>query len=200
MMLTRHPLWLPVASHAPTFLERYVSFVQKSPQSRLLLEAINYCPESTKVFLRPCARRVGQNIIALMAFPFTITPAVCDENGESDVNKHTMTTGAFTSLLDTTTSMHITESLKPSIERHVSVNIQVNLLSPISLGERVVLISKLDKLGKRLAYMSATLLRDECEESLAANNEAHEMSTGDMDNVLRRYDVLANGTHVKCIL
>ncbi|EKF30595.1 hypothetical protein MOQ_005590 [Trypanosoma cruzi marinkellei] len=200
MMFARQPLWVPLLTHTPAFLERYLSLTQVSPHTKLLLDSINYLPENTRVLLVPDARAKGRHVTYAMAFPFTVTAAVCDAGSPGSADSGMMSSGAFTSLLDVTTTIHVMERIMPSRDSHVSVNMQVNCLQPIRLGEKVVLISRADKTGSRLAFMSAELLRDNCGANTELDGEPPAATVEEMERLLRRFEVLANGKHVKCFI
>ncbi|KAH9597528.1 Thioesterase domain [Trypanosoma melophagium] len=218
-MLKRYPFWLPVSTHAPAFIEQCTHFTQKAPHTQMLLNKLHYRPEQTRVLRIPDTRKKDRLVSLAMAFPFTITADVCDliigmKAGETPV----MSCGALTSLVDTTTSIHVVERLLPEDITHVSVNIQVSCLHPIRAGDRVVMISRMDKMGARMAFLSAELLHDTESEELADTAEKKTITTtrggGDVSNeignqvgsvkdleeMIRRYRVLAKGNHVKCLL
>ncbi|KEG08797.1 thioesterase superfamily protein [Trypanosoma grayi] len=201
-MLSRQSLWVPVAAHSPAFLEHYITFTQRSPHTNLMLKALKYAPENTRVLLQPDSRNKGRNVTLAMAFPFTITSAACEACGAGPAATRAMGSGAFTSLVDTASSLHLMERLLPSDVVHVSVNIQANCLKPISEGERVVLISRMDKAGKRLNFLSAELLRDDSSGSApgALVDEKEASSVKELERLLRQYTVLGNGKHVKCVI
>ncbi|EAN97591.1 hypothetical protein C3747_271g50 [Trypanosoma cruzi] len=200
MMFARQPLWVPLLTHAPVFLERYLSLTQASPHTKLLLDSINYSPEDTRVLLVPDARAKGRHVTYAMAFPFTVTAAVCDAGIPGGADGGVMSSGAFTSLLDVTTTIHVMERIMPSRDAHVSVSMQTNCLHPIQLGEKVLLISRADKMGSRLAFMSAELLRDNCGGNTALDGEPPAATVEEMERLLRRFEILANGKHVKCFI
>ncbi|CBH15194.1 hypothetical protein, conserved [Trypanosoma brucei gambiense DAL972] len=188
-MFSRHSLWVPAASHFPKFVEHFNRFLKASPHNVELQKALCYKEEETQLLIiqDPKAR---QPIFA-MAFPFTVTPALCDGSR--------MGLGTFTSLVDTTTSLHVAAALLPTSDMHVSVSLQTNCVQPITAGEKVVMISRMDKFGKRLAFLSARLLRlDDVYENTVAPTAGRELE--ELERQLSQYQTLANGTHVKCIL
>ncbi|RNF21082.1 thioesterase superfamily protein [Trypanosoma conorhini] len=195
-MFARQPLWVPLATHSPAFAERFLAFSRASPHTRRLLEGVTYRPEETRVLLAPDARVAGRRVTHAMAFPLTVTAAVCEAGEDGGA----MSGGAFASLLDATTSVHVMERLLPSSDAHVSVNMQSRCLRPIRRGDTLVLISRVEKMGARLAFMSAELLRDRPGESATSAAEAPATSIAEMDSFLRRFELLASGKHVKFLI
>nr|CCC93432.1 conserved hypothetical protein [Trypanosoma congolense IL3000] len=190
-MLSRHPLWIPATAHIPKFVDHFNRFLNDSPHNVVMQKALRYNGEDTRVLLTQDSKG-GKSVLA-MAFPFTVLPALCDMSR--------MGLGVFTSLVDTTTSLHVAAALLPSNDMHVSVSLQTNCVSPITAGEKVVLISRMDKFGKRLAFLSAQLLH---EGAVSTDEVCNNLTAGEglqeVERQLREYPVLANGRHVKCIL
>ncbi|RNF02852.1 thioesterase superfamily protein [Trypanosoma rangeli] len=196
-MFAGQPLWVPLATHVPVFVERFTAFKQASPHTQQILDALKYRPEDTRVLLAPDARVKGRQVTYAMAFPLTVTAAACEAQGGG-----MMGAGAFTSLLDSTTSVHVMERLSPSNDAHVSVNMQSKCLRPIRLGDTLTLISRVEKMGARVAFMSAELLRDRPSGNAPPGEEEEPPATSieEMEHFLRRFERLAYGRHVKCLL
>ncbi|ORC89390.1 thioesterase superfamily protein [Trypanosoma theileri] len=216
-MLKRFPFWVPVSAHTPSFLERGTQFTQSSPHTQLLLTKLNYRLEETRVLCIPDTRKKERLVSLAMAFPFTITADACDVPvGMKPEDTPVMSCGALTSLVDTTTSLHVVERLLPENITHVSVDIQVRSLHPIRAGDRVVLISRMDKMGARLAFLSAELLHDNNSEigldtattETTSGKEGEDMNKNGnqvgslkvLEEMIVRHRVLAQGNHVKCLL
>ncbi|CCD20769.1 hypothetical protein ERJ75_000681500 [Trypanosoma vivax] len=187
-MLTRGAAWVPVATHIPSFLNCFSSFVKDSPHNTALQNVLNYKAENTWALVRTDAK--GRKTTDALAFPFTVPAALCEGQRVG--------LGPFTSLVDTTTSLHVAIALLPSNDMHVSVNIQANAVQPICAGDKVVLISYMDKFGKRLAFVSAQLSRyRDTSEGLTG----FEGLDGEkLERLCASGETLAMGRHVKCIL
>ena len=83
----------------------------------------------------------------LMVFPMEVT------NGASNVFK-TIHGGMLTSLVDITTSLHLTHYFRPEPVGHVSVSISTQFMKAASCETKIHAVTRLDKVGKSTAFMS----------------------------------------------
>ncbi|XP_022910460.2 acyl-coenzyme A thioesterase 13-like [Onthophagus taurus] len=101
------------------------------------------------------------------AATFTVNDDNCDEYGH-------LSSGFSTTLVDTMTSFGLSTILYT--KSHVSVLINMHYYKPVKYGEKVIIKTRVIKLGKNLAFLEADL-------SDLKNNE-----------------ILAKGTHIKFVM
>ncbi|CAD2220924.1 thioesterase superfamily protein [Angomonas deanei] len=136
-------------------------------------------------------RKEGTKQAALVAFTATVGESACDATGHLSI-------GHITSLNDTLNSYHVMERLYPDLSIHVSVSLQSQLLRPIPVGEKIVVISTIDKMGKNLVYCKSDFYLDR---PMAATEKVSPITTvREVKQALSEYEKLATGTHIKSIL
>ena len=83
----------------------------------------------------------------LLAMPIKVTKSSANVFG-------TMHGGMLLTLVDDCTSFHIIDRLLPKCPGHVSVQLSGNFVSSASVGDEILAVSKIDKLGRSLVYTS----------------------------------------------
>lgn len=205
-MLQRQKLWVPVLQHSPSFPEFFARFLVDNPITCLSVAALNIQPTAMKVALQPDARQPGRQVAAMLAVSVRVLRPACDALPQhpSEGGAAALNFGFATALADSMNSFHVMERLLPAFVPHVSVNIQCQLLSaPSSLAEGtdLVVVSSIDKLGKRLVYCTTDLYVDEISiPPEVAKREAEMETLSDLQGALKAYKKVLHGTHVKSIL
>lgn len=198
-MLSRQPLWVPVVKHNPAFLESYHRFLHSNPICAQNVAAMNLKPEDVHVALVPDRRAPGKHVAAMMAFPMKVLPAACDVHPAD--GRQLLSFGYASALCDSANSFHVMERLLPAFNAHVSVNIQSQYLRPLVAEEDIVVISEIDKMGKRLVYCKTGYFVEP--KVVSAEMQAQDegvRTLRDLHAALSSYEKAVNGTHVKSII
>ncbi|KPA78168.1 putative mitochondrial hypothetical protein [Leptomonas pyrrhocoris] len=209
-MLKRQSLWVPVVKHNPAFLDGFRRFLTNNPITILSCSLMNVKPEDIHVALVPDARHPSKQVAAMMAFPVRVAPAACDNvhdhaHHDKPVLRREIAFGFATTVCDSFNSLHVMERLLPHSNAHVSVNIQSQMTRPLREGETAVVVSSIDKFGKRLVYCKAEFFVEPAEGSGVLTPEFVERernlrTVDDLRAALMYYEKTMNGTHVKSIL
>lgn len=217
-MLQRQKLWVPVLKHNPSFTEYFNRFITGNPITSMNVAALNLRPESMFVALQPDKRNHGKQVAAMLAVNIKVLRPACDvlpdiipsrrgteDHGNGSAAEAVMNYGFATALVDSMNSFHVMERLLPVYVPHVSVNIQSQLCEPapcsLAEGTDLVVISTIEKFGKRLVYCSTDFYLDE--PTVPAERAAREAgieNLADLQGALRCYRRLLHGTHVKSVL
>lgn len=120
-------------------------------------------PENSYVALVNDRHHTKNKVAALLAFPITVSPEACDYNPVTQ--RQTLSMGFATGICDSTNSIHVMLRLLPRILWHVSVNIQTQMNCEVEANSKLILISYIDKMGKRLAFCTTQAYYDVEEES-----------------------------------
>lgn len=205
-MLKRQSLWVPLLKHNPAFLDGFHRFLHNNPVTALSATAMDLKPEDIHVALVPDARTPEKLVAALMAFPVHVTPAACDHvhdhaHDDKPMTHRDIAYGFATAVCDSYNSFHVMERLLPHFNPHVSVNIQTQCIRPLREGERAVVISTIDKMGKRLVYCKTEFFVEPAVVSAEMAVREKDIKTlGELQSALMYYEKVVNGTHVKSIL
>lgn len=151
----------------------------------------------------------------MLALPFIVTPGVCDDDvGDAGSTRAEgtgapvgprrsccMAESAVTTLIDMVTSFHIIIANFPQLNGHVSLSIQANHMGKMECGKTYLVISRVDKMGRRIVYTSV----DFVEPQLQPVHDAHEAplpmnTTAELLTAVKSATVLANVKHVKSML
>lgn len=120
---------------------------------------------------KPTDDNTESKVAALLAFPITVSPEACDYNPVT--GKQTLTMGFASGICDSTNSIHVMLRLLPRIPWHVSVNMQTQMNCEVEANSKLILISYIDKMGKRLAFCTTQAYYDvEEETNLDDNNKS----------------------------
>lgn len=203
-MLKRQALWVPAVKHNPAFVDYFHRFLVGNPITSLSVAALRIKPEEIQVALEPNSRRPGTMVTSMMAFPATIDASACDTallaNGEQ---RQQLSFGLATAVCDSCNSFHVMERLIPQMTPHVSVNIQSQCIAPLRAGDAVVVVSTIEKMGKRLVYCKSEFLVEKPSSAVTAamiKAEAELSTIAELQASLMQYDKAISGTHVKSIL
>lgn len=208
-MLTRQSLWVPLVKHNPAFLENFHRFLHNNPITTLSVSGMRLNPEEIRVALVPDARHPSKQVAAMMAFQVQVTPAACDHvhdhaHEAKPVLHREIAYGFANTVCDSYNSFHVMERLLPHFNPHVSVNIQAQCIRPLREGERAVVISTIDKMGKRLVYCKTEFFVEPADASaITAEMVEREKNLKTIEQLraaLIYYEKVVNGTHVKSIL
>ncbi|KPI89556.1 hypothetical protein ABL78_1324 [Leptomonas seymouri] len=209
-MLKRQSLWVPLVKHNPAFLNGFRQFLRNNPVTTLSVSSMNLNPEEIQVLAVPDARHPLKQVAAMMAFPVQVTPAACecvydDAHHTKPALHREIAFGLATTVCDSYNSFHVMERLLPHFNAHVSVNIQAQMTRPLREGEKAVVISSIDKMGKRLVYCKSEFFLELAEGSGVLTPELVEREQNlktidDLRAALMNYEKVMNGTHVKSIL
>lgn len=200
-MLQRQKLWVPIAQHNPKFAEGMERFLHNNPMSTLIASTLGLHPERMYVALEPDARQPERRVPRLLAVPFTVSPAACGTR-MSEGARRPFSYGFATNTSDSLNSLHVMERLLPALPIHVSVCLQMSQQQQLYEGDRVVIVSSINKIGKRMAYCSTDFFLD-TPEAPSKELEAEEQrvqTVDDLRQVLGGYTRVLSGNHVKSIL
>jgi acyl-coenzyme A thioesterase PaaI-like protein len=182
MNMLRSPVWKPMT---PGFLKAYRHLVDTDRFTKRCFDDILKVDPT-----RFRAIEGSDNHSALFAVPITVTKPSANVLG-------TMHGGMLMTLVDDCTSFHIIDRLLPRCPGHVSVQLSSNFVSAGVVGEELLGVSSVDKLGKSLVYTSITFYKPaskEAEEILAAA-----CSLAEVRLALSKVPVIATGSHIKAI-
>ncbi|EPY35652.1 hypothetical protein STCU_01022 [Strigomonas culicis] len=186
-------VWVPVLRHNALFPEGLAGFLDGNPVSQRAARDFSITPDQVYVALEPHPRKPDVRVATMMAFPATVRAGSCDDGY--------LTHGAAVSMCDTVNSYQVMERLLPDRTIHVSVYLQAQELQPVREGDQIVMISTIDKMGKRLVYCKTDIYRDLGEVSAAmAAQEGEVRTVRELQVALTRYQKVISGTHVKSIL
>ncbi|KAG5479374.1 hypothetical protein LSCM1_04634 [Leishmania martiniquensis] len=200
-MLARQALWVPVVKHSPAFVEGAHKLLQKSPITSLNVAAMGLKLEEVQVVLEPDPRHPGKVIASMMAFPACISAAACDfVHGQQQ--RRELTFGFATSLSDSCNTFHVMERLLPALNPHVSVNIQSHCMRRLREGEKLVVVSTIDKMGKRLVYCKTDFYVEVTEPvpEEMVQREKSIKTPAELRAALMYYEKAVSGSHVKSII
>lgn len=121
------------------------------------------------------------------------------------VHSPVMQTGFATLLCDSLTSVHVMQSLAPARPMHVSVNMLTRVTSTaaraLRSGDQALLVSKIEKFGKRIIYCSARVYLDEDTVSVAREfAEGQTTSAAELEEQLACYQIAVSYSHVKNVM
>lgn len=205
-MLTRQALWVPVVKHNPAFVENVHKLLQASPIASLTAAAIRLKLEEVQVALEPDAWHPDKMIASMMAFPVQISAAACDymleQQQRQQPKPRELAFGFAISICDSCNTLHVMERLLPASNRHVSVNMQTHCMRNLREEEKVVVVSTIDKMGKRLVYCKT----DYFVEATApvpeevVQRERSVKTLAELRAALMHYEKAVSGAHVKSII
>jgi predicted thioesterase len=135
----------------------------------------------------------------MVAVPFTVTREVCDgddDDGNTDATRtpRYMAESAAAALMDMATSFHIILAALPCKSGHVSLSIQANHMRRMECGRTYLLISRVDKMGRRIVYTSVEFVEATLPSPLPLG------TTRELLTAMKSATVLANVKHVKSML
>ncbi|KAK7200184.1 hypothetical protein NESM_000069300 [Novymonas esmeraldas] len=199
-MLSRQALWVPLVQHSPTFTDVFAKFLHNNPITSLNVAAMGLKPEEARVALEPDARSPGKMVVSMMAFPLRVSAAACDVT--ADQQRRELTFGFATAVCDSCNSIHVIERLLPALNPHVSVNIQSQCARSLVEGEKVVVVSTVDKLGKRLVYCKTWFLAEPTEPvpEEVVQREKGITTVAELRAALAYYETVVTSAHVKSIM
>lgn len=186
-------VWVPVQQHNPLFAKGLAGFLNGNPVSSRAARSFDIKADNIYVALEPHPKKPEVKLATMMAFPAVVRGETCDDGF--------LTHGAAVSMCDTVNSFQVMERLLPELAVHVSVCLQAQELQPVKEGDRIVMISSIDKMGKRLVYCKTDIYKDMDEVTAAmAAAEGEVRTMHDLRVALTRYEKVVAGTHVKSIL
>lgn len=200
-MLQRQKIWVPVLKHNPMYAEGVERFLRNNPMSTRVAATLGLRPDNMFVALEPDERHPEKKVARLMAIPFVVTPSACGSQLHTG-GRRPLSGGFATNTSDSLNSLHVMERLLPGMPIHVSVCLQVQQQRSLYVGDRVVIISSIDKIGKRMAYCKTDFYLDPLEVPAQVEKEEKKIQTvDDLERVLREgYTQAISGSHVKSIL
>ncbi|KPI89557.1 hypothetical protein ABL78_1325 [Leptomonas seymouri] len=138
----------------------------------------------------------------VVAAPFTVCPEVCDSSDTADAHQpRYMVESAATALMDMVTSFHIIMAKFPKTNGHVSLSIQTNHMDKMVCGKTYLVISRIDKMGRRIVYTSVDFVEPQLQRVHDAQADPLPISnTTELLSALKSATVLANVKHVKSML
>ncbi|GET88285.1 hypothetical protein, conserved [Leishmania tarentolae] len=205
-MLTRQALWVPVVAHNPAFVESAYRLLQSSPITSLTAAAIGLKPEEVQVALEPDARHPGKMIASMMAYPVQISGAACNHTPvlpqRQPPKPRELSLGFAVSICDSCNTLHAMERLLPASNPHVSVNMQTQRLRHLREEDKVVVVSTIDKMGKRLVYCTTHLFVEATEPvpDEVVQREKNIKTLAELRAALMHYEKAVSGAHVKSIM
>ncbi|KAG5506054.1 hypothetical protein GH5_05735 [Leishmania sp. Ghana 2012 LV757] len=199
-ILKRQALWVPVVKHSPAFVECAQKLLQSSPITSLNAAAMGLKLEEVQVALEPDPRHPDQMMSSMMAFPVQISAPACDF--VPDQQPRELTFGFAISLSDSCNTLHVMERLLPALNPHVSVNIQSHCMRNLREGERLVVVSSIDKMGKRLVYCKTDFYVEAAEPvpEEVVQREKSIKTLAELRAALMYYEKAVSGSHVKSIM
>ncbi|KAG5505688.1 hypothetical protein JKF63_05023 [Porcisia hertigi] len=203
-MLTRQALWVPVAKHNPAFVERLHGFLQNNPFTSLNVAAVGLKLEDIRVALEPDARDPNKMITPLMAFPVQVSATACDcvlDHQQKDQQPQ-LNLGFATAICDSFNTFHVMERLLPALNMHVSINIESHCMRNLREGEKFVVVSTIDKIGKRIAYCKANFLVEPTDPvpTEVIQRERNIKTLAELQKALMNYENTFSVAHVKSII
>lgn len=202
-MLARQALWVPVVKHCPSFVESFHRFLRDNPITSLSVAAVGLKPEEAQVALEPDTRDPERLVAAMMAFPVQISAAACDFALDAPPQRpRELSAGFATSLCDSCNSFQVMQRLLPAFSAHVSVNLESQCLRTLREGEKVVVVSTIDKMGKRLVYCGTDFYVEPTAPVAAevVERERNLKTLADLRAALTYYEKAVSGAHVKSIV
>lgn len=206
-MLQRQKIWIPILEHNPLFKEGLEKFLHNNPMSTFVVSTLHLRAENMFVALAPDAIRPDKKVARLLAVPFKVTSGVCDEVC-NETNKRLFSAGFATNVSDCLNSLQVMERLLPFMPIHVSICLQMQQQPKLSLyeGDDVVIVSAIEKMGKRIAYCKTDIYLDTPSTTLTSSpslrrKEQDLSSVGQLETFLEQYyPKVVSGNHVKSIL
>lgn len=216
-MLQRQKLWVPMMKHNPMFAQGVERFLYKNPMSTYVTSTLGLKPEKVFVALEPDAREPEKQVARLLAVPFTVTAGACGDCCGTTTTVSSSSTpaalavcgkqrrplshGFATNVSDSLNSLHVMERLLPTLSIHVSICLQLQQLQQLHEGDEVVIVSSIEKMGKRIAYCKTDFYLDQVEPPKEVAKAERSMETvEDLLYVLSGYRKALTGSHVKNIL
>ncbi|KAG5479759.1 hypothetical protein LSCM4_05766 [Leishmania orientalis] len=206
-ILKRQALWVPVVKHSPAFVECAQKLLQSSPITSLNAAAMGLKLEEVQVALEPDPRHPDQMMSSMMAFPVQISAPACDfvpdqQSLAQQQQPRELTFGFAISLSDSCNTLHVMERLLPALNPHVSVNIQSHCMRNLREGERLVVVSSIDKMGKRLVYCKTDFYVEAAEPvpEEVVQREKSIKTLAELRAALMYYEKAVSGSHVKSIM
>eukprot|EP00796_Vickermania_ingenoplastis_P004025 gene4025-2879_t len=198
-MLQRQKLWVPVLQHNPMFENGVERFLHNNPMSTRIASTLRLRPDKMFVALEPDSRDPLKRVPRLLAIPFEVTRSACAEAMGS--GRRPISSGFATNTSDSLNSLHVMERLLPHMPIHVSVCLQVQQHQRLYEGDRVVIVSCIDKIGKRIAYCRTDYYVDQDTAPKEVEKAEQQITTiDDLLEVLKGYPAAITGCHVKNIL
>lgn len=206
-MLHRQKIWVPIAEHNPLFKQGLEDFLYNNPMSTFVASTLQLRQENMFVAVAPDARKPSRKVARLLAVPFRITPQACDDQSDS-AKARPFSSGFASNVSDSLNSLQVMERLLPFMPIHVSICLQMQQLSKQSLleGDDIVIISNIEKIGKRIAYCKTDIYLDKPSSYLASSpkllaKERDLRSVEELQNFIDQYYLkVMSGSHVKSIL
>lgn len=197
-MLQRQNVWVPMTRHNTLFRDGVERFLRNNPISTLVSSSLRLEPENMFAALEPDPR-AEKPVARLLAVPFVVPKYVCDPAEGSQLPA--VNTGFLNNVADSLNSLHVMERLLPRLSIHVSICLQLQQVQPLHEGDRVIIISSLDKIGKRIAYCKTDFYVDQDESPKGVRAAERSIDSIDsLQHVLNHYRKVASGSHVKSIL
>lgn len=206
-MLQRQRIWVPIVEHNPLFKKGLEDFLYNNPMSTFVASTLQLRPENMFVAVEPNARNPGSKVARLLAVPFRITPQACDDKPDGAIARP-FSTGFATNVSDCLNSLQVMERLLPFMPIHVSICLQMQQVPKHSLheGDEIVIMSNIEKIGKRIAYCKTDIYLDKPSSPLASSpkllaKERDLRSVEELQNFIDQYyPKVMSGSHVKSIL
>lgn len=218
-MLQRQKLWVPMMKHNPMFAQGLERFLHKNPMSTYVASTLGLRPDNVFVALEPDARYPEKSVARFMAVPFKVTSAACGDylaasvtpsslssSGAStsvggSMRRRPLSHGFATNASDSLNSLHVMERLLPTLSIHVSICLQLQQLQQLYEGDELIIVSAIEKMGKRIAYCKTDVYLDQFEPPKeVAKAERSMENVDDLIQVLAGYRKALTGSHVKNIL
>ncbi|RNF02853.1 thioesterase superfamily protein [Trypanosoma rangeli] len=185
--------WRPVLQVFPNYvnicahLRSVDKFGTRLLEEQLLLNQNHVC-----VAMKPIPSTLPpgpqQNFPYAMVWPITITSAVTEASG-------VLSQGAVLALTDMLTSLHVMLAFMPTPVGHVSVSMQSNRMQIIREEDTILVITRIDKMGKRLVFTTAEFIR-----SMLPATAQFDFAEIGIDAATRCYSLCGNVKHIKSVL
>lgn len=198
-MLQRQKIWVPILQHNPHYAEGVQRFLHNNPMSTRIATTLGLRVDNMYVALEADGRHKDKKVARFLAVPFTVTSSACGAIAAG--SRRPLSGGFATNTSDSLNSLHVMERLLPGMPIHVSVCLQVQQQRTVYEGDQLVIVSCIDKIGKRMAYCKTDFFLDEEKApSSIAKAEQQIQTVDDLEKVLNGYSRVISGSHVKSIL
>lgn len=194
-LLRRSPLLLPIHQHNPDYRSVHHFLFQHDRFCNFAFQKLQYDYFDTHCLVKRDPT-TGKDVTQLMLFPFRVTLPTTNVFG-------TLHGGMLMTMVDLCTSLHIGERLLPAKPGHVSVNLSTNFITAAQQEDTLVAVTRIDKIGKRLAYTSVDFLLDNKRRgSSSSSSSSSSVDTVEaVEEMLQKdYVTIAQGKHVKSII